>query len=313
MPRPPRPPLSLELLRVALAAAEKGSLHRAAAGLELSQPAVGARLAALEARLGVRLFERHARGLRPTAAGGGLFEAMRDAVVALEAVERLAEALATGELRLSLGATPTASRRLVPDLLVAAASCRPQLRLQVTQGLSDDLAAHVEHGRLDAALCYDVEPPPRSGCEWLFAEDLCLVGPPSLLQEAPDPFPFRDLAGLPLLLDAGSRRIRQRIERAAHEVGIRLSVVLDAEPAGTKRTLALHQDRCMIVPYGLFREEVALGLFAARRIAEPALTRRMALLWRPGLPAGVIGDLRRLLRPVVACQIEAGQLGWRPP
>lgn len=313
MPRPPRAPLSLELLRVALAAARSGSLHQAAARLELSQPSVGARLAALEARLGVRLFERHARGVRLSPAGASLLQAMQEAAAALEGLERLASALAAGEVRLVLGATPTATRRLVPDLLLAAAENRPPLRLDVRQGLSDDLAAEVEDARLDAALCYDAEEGGGKSCEWLFAEDLRLIGPPAVLRGLPDPIAFRDLARLPLLLDAGARRIRRHIEGIARAHGVRLALVIDAEPPGAKRTLALRQDRCMIVPYGLFFEEVALGLFAARRIAEPPLTRRMALLWRRGLPATVIGDLRRLLRPIVARQIAAGQLGWREP
>ncbi|MCX7683827.1 MAG: LysR family transcriptional regulator [Acetobacteraceae bacterium] len=312
MPRPPRAALSLELLQVALAAAQEGSLHRAASRLDLSQPAAGARLAALEARLGLRLFERHARGLRPSAAANDLLGPIREAVAALERLERLARALGEGEFRVSLGATPTATRRLLPDLLLAGAEAAPPLRFDLRQGLSDDLAAEVADGRLDAALCYDPETGPAAGREWLFAEDLCLVGPASVLDGAPQPIPFRELARLPLLLDAGSRRIRQRIETLAREQEIRLPVVMDAEPPGVKRALALRQHRCMIVPYGLFFEEIAAGLFAARRIADPALTRRMALLWRRGLPAAVVERLRRLLRAIVARQIADEAFGWRP-
>ena len=48
--------------RYFLAVAEEGSLSAAANRLRASQPTVGRRIASLEDRLEVRLFERHPRG-----------------------------------------------------------------------------------------------------------------------------------------------------------------------------------------------------------------------------------------------------------
>lgn len=60
------------------AAAEAGSLTRAAEALHLSQSAVSRQISALETELGVKLFHRHARGLITTEPGRLLFEATRD-------------------------------------------------------------------------------------------------------------------------------------------------------------------------------------------------------------------------------------------
>ena len=60
------------------AAAQAGSLTRAADLLGLSQSAVSRQLAALEDDLGVTLFHRHARGLIPTEPGNLLFEAAKE-------------------------------------------------------------------------------------------------------------------------------------------------------------------------------------------------------------------------------------------
>ena len=49
--------------------AETGSLHKAAASMGISQPAISHVLADLEAMLETPLFLRHARGMRPTALG----------------------------------------------------------------------------------------------------------------------------------------------------------------------------------------------------------------------------------------------------
>ncbi|MGH7756353.1 MAG: LysR family transcriptional regulator, partial [Vulcanimicrobiaceae bacterium] len=52
-----------------LAVIETGSVRAAADRLVVSQPAVSSVLGALQRELGVRLFERAGRGLRPTPAG----------------------------------------------------------------------------------------------------------------------------------------------------------------------------------------------------------------------------------------------------
>lgn len=80
-------------LEVFAAVAREGSFTRAAAGLHLVQSAVSATVAALEADLGERLFERTTRQVRPTAAGLALLphatvilDAFRSARDAVEAV-----------------------------------------------------------------------------------------------------------------------------------------------------------------------------------------------------------------------------------
>ena len=60
------------------AAAQSGSLTKAADLLGLSQSAVSRQIAALEESLGVALFHRHARGLIPTEPGNLLFAASKE-------------------------------------------------------------------------------------------------------------------------------------------------------------------------------------------------------------------------------------------
>ena len=61
-------------LRFFLAIARAGSLTAAPAELRVSQPTVSRRLAAMEARLGVRLFDRTRSGYELTAPGLEIFE-----------------------------------------------------------------------------------------------------------------------------------------------------------------------------------------------------------------------------------------------
>ncbi|MGE8289006.1 MAG: LysR family transcriptional regulator [Stenotrophomonas sp.] len=81
---------SLNALRAFEAAARLRSVSHAAAELHVTHGAVSRQLRALEEELGVTLFERDGRGIRPTAAGHRLLEAtsgafaqLRDCVAAL--------------------------------------------------------------------------------------------------------------------------------------------------------------------------------------------------------------------------------------
>ena len=90
-----------------LAIADAGSLSRASNRLHVAQPALSARLNELEASLGVRLFERHSKGVTLTAQGQSFLPHAR----AIEAAfESAAEAMARDRKQeshiISIGVTP---------------------------------------------------------------------------------------------------------------------------------------------------------------------------------------------------------------
>ena len=71
-------------MRYFLAVAEAGQLTRAARILNIAQPTLSQALAQLEDQLGVRLLERHARGVNLTDAGQVFLEKARSAVLAAD-------------------------------------------------------------------------------------------------------------------------------------------------------------------------------------------------------------------------------------
>lgn len=76
--------MSVEQLETIVAIAEEGALIRAARRLHISQPPITRRLASLEDELGVVLFERLPRGMRPTPAGQELVRRARVILTALD-------------------------------------------------------------------------------------------------------------------------------------------------------------------------------------------------------------------------------------
>src|SRR5258707_3949063 len=100
---PEEGPVELRHLRYFAAIAEEGSFTAAAERLWVAQPGLSTQIRRLEAELGVRLFERHARGVTLTPAGTLFLERARVALAAADA------AAATG-LDLQAGAGGRARR-----------------------------------------------------------------------------------------------------------------------------------------------------------------------------------------------------------
>jgi DNA-binding transcriptional LysR family regulator len=75
-------------IRFFLAVARAGSLSAAARALRTSQPTVGRRIDALEARLNAKLFDRHRAGLGLTEAGRSIWEVANQMETAALAVQR---------------------------------------------------------------------------------------------------------------------------------------------------------------------------------------------------------------------------------
>lgn len=118
--------------RAFLAAAEAGSFSAAARALSTSQPTIGRQVAALEAELGVTLFERLGTSLALTAAGTDLVEhvrAMREAAAQLSRV-------ATGQsIALEGSVCVTASEliaaHLLPPILARIRAAHPGIELEI--------------------------------------------------------------------------------------------------------------------------------------------------------------------------------------
>lgn len=80
-----------------MAVAEEGQMTRAARRLEVAQPALSQAIAQLEAEFGLRLLDRHARGVTLTPAGAALYEKARAAVMANRDAVETARSLARSQ------------------------------------------------------------------------------------------------------------------------------------------------------------------------------------------------------------------------
>jgi DNA-binding transcriptional LysR family regulator len=138
----------LECLAAAFAAAQHGSFSAAAAELGVTHATISRRVAGAEHWAGVRLFDRHGRGVRPTPSGHQLLSRLAQGLDQLNAmVER--ERAPRRRPAVRLGVTPTFARFwLFPRLLELE---RDDLQIEVVAELR---TADIDHGEVDIAIRY---------------------------------------------------------------------------------------------------------------------------------------------------------------
>lgn len=124
--------LDWNLVRSFVATHDGGSLSAAARQLGSSQPTVGRQVAALEAALGVALFERTRRGLAPTDAARAIVEHARQMQRAAHALEIAASARSErleGVVRIS--ASEVIAAMVLPTLLARLRQAEPGIGIEV--------------------------------------------------------------------------------------------------------------------------------------------------------------------------------------
>jgi DNA-binding transcriptional LysR family regulator len=145
--------MELRHLRYFVAIAEERSFTRAAERLWVSQPGLSTQIRRLERELGVRLFERHTRGVNLTGAGEVLLGRARAALAAADVAADTGRDLEAGLAgRLSLGLSTDARWHGTSALLEQFASDYDGVELSVLEGNGGTLWRDLRDGRIDALL-----------------------------------------------------------------------------------------------------------------------------------------------------------------
>jgi LysR family transcriptional regulator, cys regulon transcriptional activator len=157
--------MKLHQLRYLAAVAQSGlNITAAAQKLHTSQPGVSKQIKLLEDELGFQIFTREGRNLtRITPAGQQVIERAVRILQETQAIRDLATELRDeGRGSLSIGTTHTQARYVLPEVIRDFRARYPQVRLNLHQGTTEQLAEMVAQDRIDCAIA--------TGSEHLFAD-----------------------------------------------------------------------------------------------------------------------------------------------
>lgn len=274
--------MDLRQLRYYLEIVEQGSVSRAAARLNVAQPALSLHLRNMEAELGTALLIRSRSGVTPTEAGEILRRSaqriLSEQALVMDEIRNLGTEPA-GEVR--LGLPGTISDILTVPLIEAARRRYPQIRLTVSEAMSGFVANWLRDGKVELALLYLDAREPGLECTRLAEEQLVLFAAPRHL--AMTQATLADLSTQPLILPTRSHGLRQMLERAAEGAGVTLAPIIEADSYKTIKALVMRGGGVSILPLQAVAAEAQAGKVVVRRF-DPALWRSLWMVNRTNAP-----------------------------
>lgn len=278
-----------------------GVLHfrRAAAELNVSQPALSAQIAELETQLGARLFDRGRGGVRLTRDGellrlraARILNEVRD----LEAFAAERRGVLARELR--LGVIPTLAPYLLPGFLAELRRDFPEARISLQEALTQELLDGLKLGSLDVLL---LALPIEDGSVQVLPlfDDPFVVAVGDDDQELQAPVAQASLRPERLLLLNEGHCLRdQALNACAAEGGPRSR--FGAASLSTLVQMVAHGMGYTLIPAMALESEASDPRIRVLPFAEPVPVRTVGLAWRRGsyreADFEVLADLFRRVR-----------------
>lgn len=294
-------PLTLRQLQYVVAIADTGSFRAAAERCHVALPSVSAQVAAMEEALGVVLFERGPRFVRPTPAGE-VFAArgrrlLRDAHDLADFARRHKDPL-SGPIR--LGIIPTVAPYLLPALTTALSRARTDAAPRWREDRTATLVRLVDDGELDAIVL--AEDPALGHLDRLpLGHDpfvLCLPRN-HRLAGGTTPVELADVADTPFLLLDEGHCLRDQALTWCSRTGARESD-FRATSLPTLVQMVAGGAGLTLLPQSAVPSEARRGDVALRPIAPPTPSRELVLAWRrASVVAEAMGELGELFARAV--------------
>lgn len=271
------------------------SVTRAADVLHVTQPALTARLRALEEELGVPLFERSRRGMRLTDAGRAFLPFAERAMDALDAGRSLVEEHARGTAgQLTIGTAPAVGAYVLPGLLARYVERFPAVRLVVRTGHSEEIADAVAKGELDIGLIRELRHP-GVVLRTLYEDELVLVARPGHELAGTGGVDVERLAEVTLILFDRTSSYYELTNAIFRAAGVAPRSTIELDNIEAAKQMVRHGLGVALLPHSAIAADVARG--ALREIAVhgvPRTQRRIVAARRAGttiVPPAVRGFL----------------------
>ena len=281
-----------------LETARHRNLSRAADALHVTQPALTARIQALETELGTTLFVRGRHGMDLTDAGRAFVPYAERAMAALDAGASLLTELrrgGTGEL--VLGAAPAVSTYVLPALLVRYARDFPNVRLVVRTGHSEEILELALRREIDLGLVRELRHPDVDAVP-LYEDELVLVAAGSHRFGDRTTVGVHDLEGARLILFDRTSSYYELTNAFFREAGVAPGGIMELDNIDAAKQMVGQGLGVALLPNTSVASELADGRLRAIDIEGAApIRRRMVAIRRRdiGPPSGPVAGFLDIL------------------
>jgi DNA-binding transcriptional LysR family regulator len=237
---------------ILVALSDLGNLRKAAEQLAISQPAVTKALQEIESQMGATLFERHSKGVVPTAVGEAVVQHARLAISEGRRLQETLDGLQAGHLgRVRVGSIMAPVPQTLTRAIATVKRLHPQMDISVLVDTSDMLMGHLEKGTLDVVIGRLTERVERGSFtfELLGDESLSVVAgfqhPLAKVRQTT----LKALMGYGWVLQPRGSPMRELLELAFVESGLSSpESIVETSAVLVTTTLVQHTDMLAVVP-----------------------------------------------------------------
>ena len=270
--------MDFKQLRAFLTVVDTGNVTRAAALLNIVQPAVSRQIRLLEEDLGTILFDRGRQGMQLTETGKTLLEYARRVLNEIDrARAEIRPAHGTVGGIVTVGLLPSTCDLLSSALITSVSTCYPGIRVRISMGYAGHLQKWLEAGEIDVALLYDPKKSPTIQVKPLLEEGLWVVGLPNSGLRRDKPVTMAELATKPLVLPSAPHGLRSLVENAAKLMGLELTILAETNAMNVQKSLVLGGHGFTILPSIAIVDDISRGILVGAPLTEPKLVRKIVL------------------------------------
>jgi DNA-binding transcriptional LysR family regulator len=257
-----------------------GVLTRAADEMFVTQPAVSVLVRQMEETLGMRLFDRTSRSLRPTAAALEILPTVERMLRDLESIQLSAKELVGRERgHLRFAATPSIAAAIVPQLIAEYRSLYPNIQVSVDDAASDQLSAYMLGGDVEFGIGTISDRPDGITQRCLARDTLCAIVRKDSPLARTRRVRWEDVLRYPWIGIKTGSGIRNLIDETLFALGVRKP--LDFEVSYMTTGLAMTQAGLGVAIFpGMLLGSFPHQDLVARKLEAPVVTREVNLICR---------------------------------
>jgi DNA-binding transcriptional LysR family regulator len=302
-------------LQLVVALDDFRNIGQVAANASVTQPAVSKALAELERGLGVRLFERTARGVRPTIYGDCLVRHARTVIANLTQTRDELRGLMSGASgQVSIGMLSAAAIALVPAGLALFKQRSPGTTVLIREGTMESLLPELWSGKIDLIVGRLPSDSNAHGLEEkiLSEEAVTLVAGPHHPLASRKRVRWADLREFPWVLPPVGALLREPLERVFERHGMPiLNNRIETLSVHVIRAYLQLTDAIGVLPQDVSRHYRDLGLIVTLPLELPKLLRPVGMTWSRQRPLSPSAKLMTQCIEEAARSLKPPQVGPR--
>jgi DNA-binding transcriptional LysR family regulator len=291
-------------LQAFLAIAERGSFHRAAAHLGITQTALSHRVKKFEAQVRVTLLTRTTRQVALTPAGLSLLPKAQQLLdEARHLFDELHSQATARQETLAIGCVASAAAHFLPDVLVEFRALYPAMAIRIYDNSANEIAERVQKGEAEFGITilgtnrWDLEFTP------LIKEPFVLICRSDHAFATRRSLKWSQLEGVPLIRVSARTGNRILIDDALGARGEAMNWAYEVQHVVSAVSLVAAGVGCSVLPR--LAIDIAAGpAMIAVALRDPSITRTLGAVTRRGIP---LSEPARKLLKLIGVRLQKRQ------